>query len=121
MVFVQILFRQIDIQLQITQRNRAGIDEDLGSARRDLGVKQQLFAMRDIPQESLMLTGDENIVDIDFTLQWQVNPNKVTDFVFNLQNPEGTVRVVAESAMREVVGRRNIQTILTVDRAAIGG
>ncbi|HMO29463.1 FtsH protease activity modulator HflK [Enterovirga sp.] len=69
--------------------------------------------------ESLMLTGDENIVDIDFTLQWQVDPDKVTNFVFNLQNPEGTVRVVAESAMREVVGRRNIQSILTVDRASI--
>ena len=74
---------------------------------------------RPTDSESLMLTGDENIVDIDFTLQWQVNPDKVTDFVFNLQNPEGTVRVVAESAMREVIGRRNIQTILTVDRAAI--
>ena len=69
--------------------------------------------------ESLMLTGDENIVDIDFTLQWQVDPNKVTDFVFNLQNPEGTVRMVAESAMREVIGRRNIQAVLTTDRAAI--
>ena len=69
--------------------------------------------------DSLMLTGDENIVDIDFTLQWQVNPDHVTDFVFNLQNPEGTVRVVAESAMREVIGRRNIQAILTTDRAAI--
>ncbi len=45
--------RQIEIQLQITQRNRAGIDEDRGSARRDLGVKQQLFAMRDIPQVEL--------------------------------------------------------------------
>jgi multidrug resistance efflux pump len=45
--------RQIEIQLQITQRNRTGIDEDLGSARRDLGVKQQLFAMRDIPQVEL--------------------------------------------------------------------
>ena len=69
--------------------------------------------------ESLMLTGDENIVDIDFTLQWQVDPNKVMEFAFNLQNPEGTVRVVAESAMREVIGRRNIQSILTIDRAAI--
>ena len=69
--------------------------------------------------ESLMLTGDENIVDIDFTLQWQVDPAKVTDFVFNLANPDGSVRMLAESAMREVIGRRNIQTILTVDRAAI--
>lgn len=74
---------------------------------------------RPVDGESLMLTGDENIVDIDFTLQWQVDPNKVTDFVFNLQNPEGTVRVVAESGMREVIGRRNIQAILTTDRAAI--
>ena len=69
--------------------------------------------------ESMMLSGDENIVDIDFSLQWQVDPAKVTDFVFNLQNPDGTVRVVAESAMREVIGRRNIQAILTTDRAAI--
>ena len=45
--------RQIEIQLQISQRNRAGIEEDLGSARHDLGVKQQLFAMRDIPQTEL--------------------------------------------------------------------
>jgi multidrug resistance efflux pump len=45
--------RQIEIQLQITQRNRGGIEEDLGSARHDLGVKQQLFAMRDIPQVEL--------------------------------------------------------------------
>lgn len=69
--------------------------------------------------ESLMLTGDENIVDIDFSLQWQVDPAKITDFVFNLQYPDGTVRAVAESAMREVIGRRNIQAILTTDRGAI--
>jgi membrane protease subunit HflK len=69
--------------------------------------------------ESMMLTADENIVDIDFSVQWQVDPAKVRDYVFNLQNPDGTIRVVAESAMREVIGRRNIQTILTVDRAAI--
>jgi modulator of FtsH protease HflK len=90
----------------------------------EIGVRGAEGARR-LPQqrlgadESLMLTGDENIVDIDFTLQWQIDPSKVTDFVFNLANPDGTVRVVAESAMREVIGRRNIQTILTVDRAAI--
>jgi membrane protease subunit HflK len=75
--------------------------------------------VRGSADESLMLSGDENIVDIDFSLQWQVNAEKITDFVFNLQNPDGTVRVVAESAMREVIGRRNIQQILTTDRAAI--
>jgi modulator of FtsH protease HflK len=69
--------------------------------------------------ESLMLTGDENIVDINFTVQWQINPNAPQDFLFNIQDPEGSVRAVAESAMREAIGRRNIQPILTGERLAI--
>ncbi|MFD0987712.1 FtsH protease activity modulator HflK [Methyloligella solikamskensis] len=66
------------------------------------------------PQESLMLTGDENIVDIDFVVIWKIS--NAPDYLFNVQNPEGTVRDVAESAMREVVGRSNIGRILTEDR-----
>ena len=52
-----------------------------------------------------MLTGDENIVDVDFSVFWRVKPNGVGDYLFNIQNPEGTVKAVAESAMREVIGR----------------
>ena len=69
--------------------------------------------IRDVPEESLMLTGDENIVDVDFTVFWRVKPGGVGDFLFNIQNPEGTVKAVAESAMREVVGRSQIQPLLT--------
>src|SRR5262249_25920280 len=69
--------------------------------------------MRDVPEESLMLTGDENIVDVDFTVLWRIKPDGVGDFLFNIQNPEGTVKAVAESAMREVIGRSQIQPILT--------
>jgi membrane protease subunit HflK len=69
--------------------------------------------MRDVPEESLMLTGDENIVDVDFTVLWRIKPNGAADYLFNIQNPEGTVKAVAESAMREVIGRSNIQPILT--------
>ena len=69
---------------------------------------------RDVPEESLMLTGDENIVDVDFAVQWKVKPNGLGDFLFNIQAPEGTVKAVAESAMREVIGRSNLQPILTV-------
>ncbi|GJD86574.1 FtsH protease activity modulator HflK [Methylobacterium hispanicum] len=76
-------------------------------------------SMRDVPDESLMLTGDENIVDLDFEVQWRVNPLKASDFVFNLQNPEGTIKAIAESAMREVVGRRNIQAILTNEQSSV--
>ncbi|WP_407178961.1 FtsH protease activity modulator HflK [Bradyrhizobium sp. STM 3562] len=70
-------------------------------------------SIRDVPEESLMLTGDENIVDVDFTVLWRIKPNGAADFLFNIQNPEGTVKAVAESAMREVIGRSNIQPILT--------
>ena len=74
---------------------------------------------RDVIEESLMLTADENIVDIDFDAVWQVNPAAPQDYVFNLQNPEGTIKSVAESAMREVVGRRNIQAILTTEQSSV--
>jgi modulator of FtsH protease HflK len=75
---------------------------------------------RDVPEESLMLTGDENIVDVDFTVLWVVKPNGGAGaYRFNIQNPEGTVKAVAESAMREVVGRSEIQPILTGARQTI--
>jgi len=65
-----------------------------------------------VPEESLMLTGDENIVDVDFTVFWQVKTGGAGDYLFNIQNPQGTVKAVAESAMREVVGRSDIQPVL---------
>ncbi len=75
--------------------------------------------IRDVPEESLMLTGDENIVDVDFSVLWRIKPNGVGEYLFNIQQPEGTVKAVAESAMREVVGRSNIQPILTGARQNI--
>ena len=74
---------------------------------------------RDVPEESLMLTGDENIVDVDFSVLWKVKPNGVSDYLFNIQNPAGTVKAVAESAMREIIGHSNIQPILTGARQNI--
>lgn len=72
---------------------------------------------RDVPEESLMLTGDENIVDIDFTVLWQVkNPQ---EFLFNVSDPARTIKQVAESAMREVVGKNQIQFILTDGRTKV--
>jgi membrane protease subunit HflK len=74
---------------------------------------------RDIPEESLMLTGDENIVDVQFTVLWRIKPAGAADYLFNIQNPEGSVKAVAESAMREIVGHSNIQGILTNDKDKI--
>ncbi|NQX80216.1 MAG: FtsH protease activity modulator HflK, partial [Hyphomicrobiaceae bacterium] len=69
---------------------------------------------RDVEQESLMLTGDENIVDIDFVVVWYIK--NAEDYLFNIQNPQTTVKEVAESSMREVVGQNDIQPILTQAR-----
>src|SRR5215475_15428543 len=77
--------------------------------------------IRDVPEESLMLTGDENIVDVDFTVLWKIKPEAkgVENYLFNIQQPEGTVKAVAESAMREVIGRATLQPILTGARQNI--
>jgi modulator of FtsH protease HflK len=74
-------------------------------------------ATHDVPAESLMLTGDENIVDVEFTVLWRIKPNGAADYLFNIQNPKGTLKAVAESAMREVIGHSDIQPILTAARA----
>jgi modulator of FtsH protease HflK len=71
------------------------------------------------PEESLMLTSDLNIVDVRFRVIWQIDPAKPEDFVFNIRQPEETVKAVAESVMREVVGLKTIDGILTTDRKVI--
>ncbi len=67
--------------------------------------------------EGLMLTGDENIVDIDFQVVWNITDP--AQYLFNLETPKETVRAVSESAMREVVGRSDLAPILNRDRDAI--
>jgi membrane protease subunit HflK len=72
---------------------------------------------RDVVEESMMLTGDENIIDIDFAVFWRIRD--AGKFLFNTRNPEVTVKSAAESMMREVIGRTPIQPALTEARASI--
>jgi membrane protease subunit HflK len=74
-------------------------------------------AIGDIKEESAMLTGDENIVDINYSVFWVIKD--ASKYLFNIQDPIGTIKVVAETAMREVIARKKIQTILTQGRAEI--
>tara|TARA_B100000212_G_scaffold180317_2_gene135709 strand:- start:2108 stop:3184 length:1077 start_codon:yes stop_codon:yes gene_type:complete len=74
-------------------------------------------SVSDVPEESLMLTGDENIVDIDYSVFWIIKD--AGKFLFNIQSPEDTVKSVAETAMREVIAKNGIQSILTEGRAQI--
>jgi len=72
---------------------------------------------REVPNESLMLTGDENIVDINFVLLWQIKD--AGQFLFNVRDPETTVKAVAESVMREIIGKTPIVEATTEGRGAI--
>ena len=72
---------------------------------------------RELPEESLMLTGDENIIDINFSVFWRIRDAGA--FLFNTRNPGYTVKSAAESVMREVIGRTPIQPALTSARAQI--
>jgi len=70
-----------------------------------------------IPEESLMLTGDENIVDLTFSVNWRVSsPGR---YLFNIKDQKDTVKAVAESAMREVVGRSALDPIISTGRGRI--
>ena len=84
---------------------------------RGAGDSAQNRSVRDVDEESLMLTGDENIVDIDFVVQWRIR--EAGPFLFNIQNPEITVKAAAESAMREVVGQTPIQRVLAEGRVQV--
>ena len=91
-------------KLAVTRENTI----DIGTGNRTSGTRAE---------EGLMLTGDENIVDIDFQVVWNIRePDK---FLFNLAAPEDTIKSVSESAMREVIARSELRPILSRDRAVI--
>ena len=71
----------------------------------------------DVSGESLMLTSDENIVDIDFVVQWYIKD--ASKYLFNIRNPQRTVKDVSESAMREIVGKNRFQTITSENRTPL--
>jgi membrane protease subunit HflK len=98
---------------KVTKVNRI----DIGfRSERDSGFSTG-GGVADVPQESLMLTGDENIVNIDFSVFWVIKD--AGKFLFEIQDPEGTVKAAAETAMREVIAKSDIQPILTEGRAKI--
>lgn len=70
-----------------------------------------------IPEEGLMLTGDENIVDINFEVQWKISD--APKYLFNVRNPEDTVKAVSESAMREVIGKNQITMVLAEGKSQV--
>jgi modulator of FtsH protease HflK len=90
--------------------------------RMEIGYRSESSTARarssgQVPEEALMLTGDENIVDINFTVLWVVKDAR--SYLFNIRNPEGTVKSAAESAMREIAGETPIAQALAEGRGKI--
>ena len=101
------------IKKRVTIVNTEEFGSDSGSSS---GLSNKIFSKKtkDLASshaESLMLTGDENIVDIDFQIQWQISDIK--DFIFNLEEPELAIRKASESAMREIIARTPIADALS--------
>ena len=78
---------------------------------------QMSNAVRDVIEESLILTGDQNIADVDFTILFKIKD--AGQYLFNIRNPEETVKAMAESVMREVVGQKELQFLLTEGRQEV--
>ncbi|MAQ71575.1 MAG: FtsH protease activity modulator HflK [Alphaproteobacteria bacterium] len=84
---------------------------------RSFATSNSNSGVQDVEDESLMLTGDENIIDIDFVVLWRISD--AANYIFNIRDPEATIKIVAESAMREIIGQTNIQPALTQARGEI--
>jgi len=80
-------------------------------------VRRGTTGTTNVPEESGMLTGDENVVEVPFVVIWRIQDAE--KYLFRIQNPEQTVKDVAESAMREVVGKSDFERILTSELGAV--
>jgi len=96
----------------VTRVNRTGI-----GYRNAEGPATREAATRQVPEEALMLTGDENIVDINFTVFWVIKDAQA--YLFHIRAPDATVKSAAESAMREIVGETPIAQALAEGRGKI--
>ena len=96
---------------KVTKVNRIDVGFRGGD---DLG---RSAARRNLQEEGLMLTGDENIVDVNFTVFWKIDD--AGKYLFNVDQPDQTIKAVAESAMREVIGQTPIQAALTEGKKVI--
>ena len=84
---------------------------------RGAGGSARAAAIRDVSEESLMLTGDQNIIDIDFVVQWRIK--NLREYLFNIRDPDVTTKLAAESAIREVIGQTTLEEALSKGRQLV--
>lgn len=101
------------IKLRVTDRYRT----EIGYRVSEVSNRRSSRRGGDVNREILMLTGDENIVDVNFEVQWQIS--NAEKFLFNVYDPQTTVRDAAESAMREIIGTTPLKNILSEGRTVV--
>jgi membrane protease subunit HflK len=96
---------------KVTRVNRVevGLRSGSGPGRSDI--------QRQVPEEALMLTGDENIVDINFVVFWVIKD--AGQYLFNVRDPDATIKAAAESMMREIIGQTRIASVLAEGRGQV--
>lgn len=104
-----------DVEIRgVTDEKQVSIGSRAQQENRRSGTGRQSFARLD---ESLMLTQDENIVDVRFNVVWRIKD--LGNYLFKLEDPDGTIKSVSESVMREIVGNNRITPIITTDRGRL--
>ena len=94
------------------------LKEEFGFRTVSPGVRTT-YSKSGLEEESLTLTGDLNVSDVEWIVQFQVaDPYK---YIFNIQNPVGTIRDIAEAMVRKAIGNANVTEVLTTERAALAG
>ncbi|MDZ7762592.1 MAG: FtsH protease activity modulator HflK [Desulfovermiculus sp.] len=87
---------------------------EIGFRSRASGAGMGLSGFREVPEESLMLTGDENLVNVQFIVQYQIK--EAQNYLFNIQQQQKTVKDAAEASMRDVIGSNRIDAVLTAEK-----
>jgi len=100
-------------KVPVTRVNR--VEVGFRSAQTTSGVRNA--SARDVDDEALMLTGDENIIDVNFVVLWRIGD--AADYRFNIRDPENTVKAAAESVMREIIGQTPIVEATTEGRRGV--
>ncbi|MDP4283496.1 MAG: FtsH protease activity modulator HflK [Bacteroidota bacterium] len=90
--------------------------QEFGFLTTSAGV-QSSFSKTDTKGESLMLTGDLNLADVEWVVQYRID--SPYNFLFKVRNPENTLRDISEAAMRQIVGDRTVNEVLTVGRTEV--
>lgn len=92
---------------------------EFGFRTTNADVKSEYRRSKSEQEESLMLTGDLNLASVEWVVQYRID--NAYNYLFKVRNPELTLRAISESAMRQIVGNRTVNEVLTVGRAEIGG